>query len=328
VRILFAGTPEIAVPSLVSLAESMHDVVAVLTAPDRPAGRGQDLRASPVKQKALELGIPILQPERLGSQARAEIARYDAELLACAAYGRIFGPKFLSLFARGGINLHPSLLPLYRGPAPIPAAILAGDEQTGVTIQEIALETDSGDILAQTPIDLDGTETAGSLSVIAAQTGASLMREVVDRMERGELAPVAQERERVTLTRMIRKTDGEIDWNEDAVQIDRTVRAYHPWPLAFTSFQDHRLNILGAHVAPVSAARSSQDDQDSAADTGQGAIASPGRVLRVDNGHGILIETGNGLLAVTELQLQARKALSWKDFTNGVAGFVGAVLGG
>lgn len=315
-RILFAGTPDIAVPSLAAIAQSSHEVVGVLTAPDRRAGRGRGVQASPVKELACDLKVPVFQPERLGRDSRDAVAPLGAELLACVAYGKIFGPKFLDLFQYGGINLHPSLLPLYRGPAPIPAALLAGDTVLGITIQDLAIEMDSGDILLQSELQLTGEETTGTLTLTAADAGARMMVEAIDRIAAGSVSRTPQHHAGATYTRRISKTDGAIDWSKSALEIERAVRAYHPWPLAFTTFAGQRLNILKASVPTVGVP-----------EAGASSEGTPGRVFRVDSPNGILIETGNGLLAVTELQLQARKALNWKDFLNGVSSFPGAVLG-
>ncbi len=318
-RILFAGTPEIAVPTLNLLAASRHEVVGVLTAPDRGAGRGRRVALSPVKERAAELGIPILQPVRLGSDARRVAGELKPELVVCVAYGGIFGPKFLALFSSGGINLHPSLLPRHRGPSPIPAAILGGDAQTGVTIQTLALEIDAGDILAQEDVPLSGTETTGTLTEQLAELGARMLAETVDAIAVGSQTPRLQSDD-ATYTGIIRKSDGEIDWSRPAEVIERAVRAYQPWPLAFTTFKGLRLNILESYKSiPVTR---------SASNRGHSLAPAPGTVIRVDTEQGILVETGNGQLALAKLQLQSRKALSWDSFLNGVHDFVGAVLGG
>ena len=311
-RILFAGTPDIAVPSLSALAASRHEIVGVLTAPDRPVGRGRRIAASPVKERAAELGLPILQPDRLGSEARREVAELTPELLVCVAFGRIFGPKFLALFESGGINLHPSLLPHYRGPAPIPAAILSGEAQTGVTIQALAREMDAGDILAQETFPLTGAETTGTLTEQLAEVGARVLVETVEAVSSGSQT-LRSQGDDATYTGLIRKSDGEIDWSSPASVIERAVRAYHPWPLAFTTFKGLRLNIL---------------ESESISDPEDARNHAPGTVVRVDTERGILVKTGNGQLALTKLQLQSRKALSWNTFLNGVHDFVGAVLGG
>ncbi|MFW5744778.1 MAG: methionyl-tRNA formyltransferase [Spirochaetota bacterium] len=317
-RVLFAGTPQIAVPTLRAIAGSDHELVGVLTAPDRARGRGRSVRISPVKDLALELGVPVLQPESLRGDARREVAALEPDVLACFAYGRIFGPRFLKLFPHGGLNVHPSLLPRHRGPAPIPAAILSGDVETGVTIQELALEMDAGDILAQERIPLTGTETTASLGEAVAPVGGRLLVDVLDALERGDVRAVPQDPSHATYTSLVKKEDGRIDWRESAAKIDRMVRAYTPWPRAFTTWGDERLNILEA--VPV--------EQPAAGGDAVPAAGTPGRVLRVDTENGVLVETGNGLLALRKLQLQSRNPLEWRSFLNGVNGFLGAVLGG
>ena len=310
-RVLFAGTPLIAVPSLEALAAASHDVVGVLTAPDRRRGCGKQVSYPPVKERALELGLPVIQPETLRGEAREQVSALDPELLACFAYGKIFGPRFLALFDRGALNVHPSLLPRYRGPAPIPAAILSGDPETGVTIQEMAEEMDAGAVYAQARIPLTGEETSETLGIRAADVGAALLVDVVDRVQADAVAPRPQDESQATYTKLVEKEDGRIDWSRPAAEIERMVRAYTPWPHAFTSFHGERLAILEAAPADRASAQ-----------------ATPGRVLRVDTSNGILVETGNGLLALRKLQLQSRKPLDWKSFLNGVQDFVGAVLGG
>ncbi len=309
-RVLFAGTPSIAVPSLEALAASSHEVVGVLTAPDRPSGRGRALRPSAVKSRASELGLPILAFDRLGSAARAEVEALSPELLACFAYGKIFGPRFLALFASGALNVHPSLLPRHRGPAPIPAAILAGDRETGVTVQAVARETDAGDVYAQERIPLTAEETSESLAQRVAPTGARMLVEVIDAIAAGTASAVPQDHSSATHTSVVRKEDGRIDWTLSAVQIDRMVRAYTPWPRAHTTLRGEHLAVLASQPVP------------------HGGGGRPGTVVRVDTSHGILVETGNDLLALRKLQLQSRKPLEWRSFQNGVPDLVGLVLGG
>ncbi|WP_455381118.1 methionyl-tRNA formyltransferase [Salinispira pacifica] len=321
-RLLFAGTPPIAVPSLQLLA-AKHQIVGVLTAPDRPSGRGRALEPAAVKRAAVELGLPLFQPERLGADARREISPAGAQLLVCVAYGKIFGPRFLALFPQGGLNLHPSLLPRYRGPAPIPAAILAGDDVTGVTIQALAAEMDAGDIYLQRRIALDGSETAGSLSAVAARVGAEALLEVVDAVAAGRAERTPQDHSRATYTHILDKEEGRIDWSLAAEQIERMVRAFDPWPLAFTTLKSLRLNILAASVL----ARSAENGPDPVS-AGAGERSEPGKVTGVDKKAGILVQTGNGMLSVQKLQLQNRKPLDWKSFLNGVRDLPGTRFGG
>ena len=312
-RILFAGTPEIAVPALEHLCDRF-DIVGVLTAPDRSSGRGRRVSPSPVSEIAEKRRIRILKPERLGAQARRDVAALRPDLLVCVAYGRIFGPRFLALFPYGGINLHPSLLPRHRGPAPIPAAILAGDDATGLTVQMLAEEMDAGDIVVQERVPLLGTETTRTLTATAAERGALLVARAVAAIEDGSAEPQPQDESRATYCRLIQKDDGVIDWSRSAVEIDRMVRAYDPWPRARTTFAGADLAIRAARALPGSG-------------PGAGSGAEPGVVTGMDNDSGILVQTGSGLLAVRELQLASRKPLTWNVFLNGTPGFIGARLG-
>lgn len=312
-RVLFAGTPDIAVPSLEAVAAG-HTVVGVLTNPDRDAGRGRKTAESPVKTAAAALGLPVFQPEKLDTAFRLVVQVLAPDILAAVAYGRIFGPKFLALFPRGGINLHPSLLPRYRGPAPINAAILNGDRETGITVQRLAPRMDAGDILLQERMPLSGRETAGSLTALAAEKGALLLARALDLIAAGAETPVPQDEAAATYCSLLSKEQGLIDWRRDAGAIERMTRAYDPWPGARTFFRGDSLAVLRAAVfgdrdLPVAGAR------------------PPGKVLGVDKGRGILIQTGKGVLAVEELRLQSRNAMDFRSFLNGTRGFIGSVLG-
>lgn len=312
-RILFAGTPAFAVPTLRQLANDKL-VAAVLTAPDKPAGRGKRLNPSPVAQEALALDIPVLKPERLGSSTRQSVREVGADLLVCVAYGRIFGPRFLALFANGGINLHPSLLPKYRGPAPIPAAILAGDTTTGLTVQYLAEQMDAGDIIEQQVIELDGSETTGSLSDYCAREGSVLVRRAVDAIRFSTVKPRPQNEVEASYCSLLESRDAWIDWQKSAAEIDRQIRAYDPWPGARTAFAESWLRIHEATpVASVTVPGYLKADR-------------PGTVVGVDSTYGILVQTGDGFLAMQRIQMAARKSLIWKDFLNGVDMPVGTVL--
>jgi methionyl-tRNA formyltransferase len=308
-RLVFAGTPAIAVPTLRLLAER-HVVAGVLTNPDAAAGRKLQTSQSAVKQSALELGLPLLQPAKLDAEARGAVAALQPELLVCVAFGFIFGPKFLALFPRGGINMHPSLLPLHRGPSPLSAAILAGDAESGISVQRLALEMDAGDILVQERFPLTGGETTGSLTEFAAARGAELVLRAVDQLADGRAAPRAQDPSRASYCRLITRDDARIDWNAPAAKIDRQVRAYDPWPRAWSLWNGEALTVLESRPLP-----------------GNEAAAAAGTVLRVDKSNGILVQTGDGLLALCRLQLPAKKPLDFQAFANGARGFVGSVLG-
>lgn len=310
-RLVFAGTPAIAVPSLRLLA-AHHEVVGVLTNPDSAAGRKLQSTPPAVKQAALELGLPVLQPERLDAAARTAVEAWRPDLLVCLAYGFIFGPKFLALFPQGGINLHPSLLPLHRGPSPLSAAILAGDRETGISVQRLALEMDAGDILVQERFALEGRETTASLTEACAGRGAGLLLRAVDGLAAGNLSGQPQDGSKASFCHLISREDARIDWSASAMAIDRQVRAYDPWPRAWTVWQGENLAVLESRPLP-----------DAATEPG----TARGTVLRVDKSNGILVQTGKGLLALRRLQLPAKKPLDFQSFVNGARGFAGSVLG-
>jgi methionyl-tRNA formyltransferase len=302
--ILFAGTPDIAVPCLTALAG--RHTVEVLTNPDAPSGRGASLAAPPVKVRALELGLRVHQPARLDAEARAPLeGRFD--LLVSFAYGRIFGPKFLGLFRWGGLNVHPSLLPRWRGPSPLAAAILARDAATGISVQKLALEMDSGDIVTAAERALDGTETTGDLTAWAASAAPDLLLSAVDLAADGA-AGIPQDHSQATYCHLIAKDEARLDWSLPATVLDARVRAYDPWPGAFTSWNGQRLSLRKSSVA------------------GAGSDI-PGTVVSVDKSNGILVQTGGGLLAVRELQLPGRKSLDFRNFLNGNPALIGSRLG-
>ncbi len=346
-KILFAGTPEIAVPSLKAAAEEF-DVVGVLTAPDKVSGRGRSLTPSPVKAAAEELGLNVLQPERLGAEARSLTADLGADLLVVFAYGRIFGPKYLSLFPLGGINMHPSALPKYRGPSPITAVLLAGDAETALTVQRISREMDAGDIIRQTPFPLNGTETSASLTEAVAQAAAGELTAAIRDIEEGKAVDVPQEDAAAVYCRLVKKEDGIVDWTLPAVRIERMIRAYTPWPRAVTTHKGAPLALLEASPAdftdaaaggvsgiaeigsePAAAGHSSRSETPGKPIGGEAPAGAllPGTVLGVDKSRGILIQTGEGILAVTRLQAAGRKPLDFRSFLNGIALDAGTILG-
>lgn len=311
-RIVFAGTPDFAVPALQALTDG--ELCAVLTAPDRPAGRRAAPRPPAVKRAALARGLTVLQPERLGRAVTAELARLRPQLLVAVAFGKIFRPWFLDIFARGGLNVHPSLLPQWRGPAPIPAAILSGARRTGVTVQRLAPEVDAGDILAQREQALDGTETSGSLGPRLARLGAALLREAVDAVAAGAERARPQNPAAATWCSLLSKEQGCIDWRRPAAHIERAVRAYDPWPRAFTSWNGRRLVVLEAAVCAEEGAAGPP-------------LAAAGQVVAVDRQRGILVCTGSRRLWLKRLQLAGRKPVDWRAFANGHPAIANARLG-
>jgi methionyl-tRNA formyltransferase len=315
-RILFAGTPALAVPSLMKAAHA-HEVAAVLTSPDQPAGRGRALVCSPVKEAAVSLDLEVLQPEKLDEAFNDRVKSLGPDILVVAAYGKIFRQSLLALFPLGGINVHPSLLPRFRGPSPITAAILAGDNETGVSIQKIARKFDTGDILAQERAPLKGDETTATLTEALAVRGAELLAVILAELASGK--PVAgrvQEEEAATYCRTLRKEDGVVRWGEPAEELERKVRAFDPWPRAATSLAGETLLLLKSHVYP---------DTLAAEYLRGGGV--PGDVLAADRNHGLLVRTGRGILAVERLQLQFKKPLDWRSFLNGHPAIIGTRLG-
>ncbi len=311
-RVLFAGTPGFAVPSLQALCSSTQ-VAGVLTAQDRCMGRGRRPASMPVSTAAERLGLKVFRPARIDSRVEEQIRDLRPDVLVSVACGRIFKPRLLDLFPCGGVNVHPSLLPLHRGVAPIPAAILAGDRETGVTVQRIAEKVDAGDVLAQERVVLSGTETASALSCRLSHLGASLLVDVLDRLAQGKVCGIAQKEDDASYCTFVRKEDGRIDWSREAVIIDRCIRAYDIWPKAYTVFKGATLSILEGGVYPKSFPDSSKP---------------VGTILGVDDDCGILVCCGRGVLFVQRLQLQYRKPADWRSFLNGYPDLIGAVLGG
>ena len=316
-RIVFLGTSKFAVPALERLIASEYDVVAVYTQPDRPAGRGRRERASPVKETALRYGLSLFQPARLGAaDAVAELAALRPDVMVAAAYGQILRQPVLDLPPYGVLNIHPSLLPRYRGASPVAAAILNGDEETGVTIMRMVLALDEGPILSQRKVAIELQDTTGSLTRRLADEGAELLMATLPDYVNGKLAPVPQDESLAGYVSVVQKEDGLIDWGLPASRIWRQVRAYNPWPLAFTHLDGAVLQIHGAW--PLEG------------ESGQ----PPGTILPVPAGAegpareaGFAVQTGEGLLAVVRVQKEGRRALSAKEFARGERGLPGRRLG-
>lgn len=307
-RIVFAGTPEIGVPSLESLAKEFN-VCGVLTNPDREKGRKKILQPSAVKEKALELGIKVFQPEKLTSEFYNEIIELKPDLLVCIAYGKIFKPEFLNLFPLGGVNIHPSLLPIYRGPSPISEALLNGDKESGISIQRLAQKMDSGNILHQSKFIISDSDTTGTLTAKIAIDAAPLICDVVRNIKNNTVTEFTQDESKATFCKLIKKEDGRINWNSSSKNIINEIRAYNPWPLAQTEFGDKGLNILEATYSDI--------EKDGV----------PGLVREYSKNSGFLVNTGDGTIWITMLQLQSKKALDFKSFNNGVKDFINSVLG-
>ena len=312
VRVAFLGSPDFAVPSLEALTAGPFRPVVVVTQPDRPAGRGRKLRPPPVRQVADAAGIPVLQPSRLReSSATAALAAYAPDLLVVVAYGQILRPEVLALPRHGTLNVHASLLPRWRGAAPIPAAIRAGDPETGVTIMLMDEGVDTGAILASQREPIHEDDDSAALSDRLAHAGAALLLDTLPRWIAGSLTAQAQDNAKATHAPRLRKEDGLIDWRQSAAEIARQVRAYSPWPGAWTRLQGAELLILRAHAAP-------------------GAEALSGTVLAgtvVGTGDSVAVATGDGVLHVETLQRSGRRRLDARAFSNGERDLPGTRLG-
>ncbi|MFQ3658254.1 MAG: methionyl-tRNA formyltransferase [Anaerolineae bacterium] len=302
-RIVFMGTPEFAVPSLNALIRH-HEVVGVVTQPDRPAGRGGELRPPPVKQLALAHGIPCMQPVKL-REVKDWLRAQDADLFVVAAFGQILPQSVLDMPKHGCLNVHGSLLPRWRGAAPIHAAIRAGDAETGITIMLMDAGLDTGPMLtkASTPITAD--DTSATLHDRMAALGASLLIETIPPYLNGEITPQPQDDALATYAPQIDKDEGRIDWHAPAAQIERTIRAFDPWPGTFTHWEGKLLKVHRARVR-----------------VGQQPIGS---VALVEGA--LCVGTGDGLLELVELQLEGRKRIPAEDFIRGHPQIVGALLG-
>lgn len=293
------GTPAAAVPTLERIVADGHDVVAVYTQPDRPAGRGNKLSAPPVKEKAIELGIPVFQPEKVRTQEALEIFRsHQADVAVVVAYGRILPAGFLSAYPKGAVNVHFSLLSKLRGAAPVNWAIANGDRTTGITTMKMDEGLDTGDILLQQETPIEENETSIGLMERLAKMGAELLAETLDRFD--EITPQPQDHELATLAPILKRSDGEIDWKLTAAEIANRVRGFQPFPGSFTSFRGEKLTIWAAE--PSSNASS----------------FAPGEIGEIEKG-AIIVGCGGGTaLRITELQQQGRKRMTARDLLNGV----------
>ncbi|MBO4267601.1 MAG: methionyl-tRNA formyltransferase [Lachnospiraceae bacterium] len=308
-KILFMGTPDFAEGVLSAIYESRHEVVAVVTQPDRPRGRSQTLIASPVKEFAAKRGIPVLQPERIKSPEEIEKLRaIDADIYVVAAFGQILSKEILDIPGYGCINVHASLLPEYRGAAPIQWAIADGKEQTGVTIQQMNEGVDTGDIIASSVVDISSDETGATLFDKLMNEGAVLAVDTLDLMERGEVRRVPQDESKATYAKMIKKEMGCIDFDTSAVRTQRLVRAFDPWPGVYTYLNGKVLKIKKCCVY----------DGD--------LSGEPGEVITVSD-DAIVIAFAEGALSVTAVQLEGKKQMPVHDFLLGNPVKTGTKLG-
>ncbi len=302
---IFAGTPDFAVPALKALIDSDHRPLAVLTQPDRGAGRGRKVRFGPVKQVAVDAGVPVYQPANLKSpDARAALAELKPDLLITAAYGLLLPQAVLDLPIHGCWNLHASLLPRWRGASPINQAILAGDQESGISLMQMDAGLDTGPVLLQAATPIEPAESAGELHDRLARMAAVVMLDGLERLISSTLpAPVRQNPALATHAQLLNKDDARLDWHDDAQTLSRAVRAYNPWPVAFAEIEGLSYRIFRAE----------------AGNTGRG---DPGELVR---GHGrrdrIIVACGAGCLEITELQAPGRKRVSARDWLNAHPGW-------
>jgi methionyl-tRNA formyltransferase len=322
-RIIYMGTPQFAVPALEALITSSkpglvfpdgYEIVTVITRPDKPVGRGKEIVFSPVKRFAHTQDIPVWQPGSLKRPETIEALKaYQADVYIVAAFGQILPQAVLDLPDYGTLNIHASLLPKYRGVSPISEAILQGDSETGVTIMLIDAGVDTGPILLQRTLPISGDDTTGSLTSKLAILGASALLEALPLWVQGKIIPQPQDEQFATHTRMLRKEDGKISWNDPADVLARTIRAFTPWPSAYTNWGAKLLKILSAQAVPSHPV----------------AKAKPGTVsLRRENGlQTLTVATGDGLLIVDKLQIEGKKVMNADEFLRGYSHIVGEVLG-
>lgn len=306
-RTVFMGTPDFSVETLKELIASEHEVLAVVTQPDKPKGRSDKLIASPVKECAVENGIPVLQPERArDTEFIEEIRKLAPDVIVVVAFGQILSKELLELPKYGCVNVHASLLPKYRGAAPIQQAVIDGCEYTGVTTMQMGEGLDTGDILLVDKVKLEAKETGGSLFDRLSPVGAKLLIKTLEGLEKGEITPVKQDESEATYVHMIKKSQGLIDFKKSAKELDCLIRGMNPWPSAFTHLDGKMLKIWDADVVSAS--------------------GTPGTVIDTDK-NSFTVACGEGALKVSEVQLEGKKRMQSSVFMNGNPMEIGKILG-
>jgi methionyl-tRNA formyltransferase len=310
-KVVFMGSPAFALPALQALMLNKYDISAVYTQPDKKTGRGQQVAACPVKQFAAGAGLRVIQPGSFRDTGEVELlAGLKPDIIVVAAYGQILPEAVLQIPQHKCINIHPSLLPKYRGPSPVAAAIIKGEAQTGVTIMLIERKVDSGPIIAQVPVSIRDDDTTGSLIGRLAKTGAEILIAALPAWVSGTIQPLVQDESRASYTRMEKKEDGELDWKLPAVQLWRKVRALNPWPGCYVKWMGSRIKIMA--VVPL-------------ADTEKGRV---GQVIELPRGEvtRVAVRTGGGLLGLVTVQPEGKREMTARDFAAGHRDFVGSVL--
>ncbi len=311
-KIVYMGTPDFAVGALEALIQAGHEVTAVVTQPDKAKGRSVRLQCSPVKECAVRHGIPVLQPVRIRTpESVEELGKYEADIYVVAAFGQILSRQILEMPRYGCVNIHASLLPKYRGAAPINQCIIDGERETGVTIMQMDAGVDTGDILTQKKVIIEDKETAETLFDKLAQTGASLIVETLPLIERGEITPVKQDESLASHVRMMDKGMGRIDWTSDAAAIERLVRGLNPWPTVYTTCQGKTIKIWKSDAILTDGGENTE---------------KPGTIVAVAKDF-FDVACGTGILRVYELQPEGKKRMDTKSFLLGNQWKVGMLLG-
>ncbi len=309
-RVVFMGTPEFAVTPLEHLILNQYQLLAVYTQPDKMAGRGRSLVSPPLKRAALTRGLPVMQPVSLkGAEVVAQLAGLQPDVIVVAAFGQILPQSVLDIPTYGCINIHPSLLPRFRGSSPVTAAILGGDEFTGVSVMLMDSGLDTGPVLARAQIPISAQDTTGSLMAKLSLIGAQLLLEGLPCWLRGELTPQPQNEVEATHSGVLSKETGEIDWHLSAVDIWRRVRAFQPWPVCYAGWQGRQLKIIEA--VPLS---------------GEGALEAGQVVALSKEKVAFGVNTGDGILGVLKVQLEGKRAMPAAEFLRGQRQFIGAIL--
>jgi len=310
-RLVFMGSPQFAVPPLEYLLAEKYEIAAVYTQPDRPAGRGRGLLSSPVKRAAAARGLRVVQPASLKAAGVVEqLEGFEPDVIVVAAFGQILPKAVLALPRMGCVNIHPSLLPRFRGASPVASTILAGDDFSGVSIMVMDEGLDTGPVLARAQIPISPGDTTGSLTDKLSWLGAQLLGEVLVGWSRGELTPQPQNETEATYCSPITKGDGGIDWRLPAADIWRRVRAFHPWPGCYTRWRGRSLKVIEA--APLNEA----------------STAKAGEVVALSSKSGFGVATGDGVLGVLKVQLEGKRAMPAGEFLRGQRDFIGSVLPG
>ena len=327
-RILYMGTPDIAVPTLECIYNAGHEVIGVVTQPDKPKGRGGAVQFPPVKAKALELGLEVYQPRRVRAEEFLEVVRKLApDAIVVFAFGQILPQALLDIPRYGCINVHASLLPKYRGAAPIQWVIIDGEQETGITIMQMDAGLDTGDMLKKLVIPIEADETGGSLHDKLMVAGGPLLLDTLKEIEAGTVVAEPQTGE-TCYAAMLDKALGNVDWTMDAARIERLIRGLNPWPSAYTRWNGKTMKLWKANVLPaVGEGATASEAPCGEAVMDEGAtkkMAAPGTVIRLDGG--ICVQTGDGVLQITELQLEGKKRMDAAAFLRGAHVAVGDVL--